>query len=103
MGHAMPIYDVVTHDARFGPGLAAEIHQALADRRFDRVIVDDSRFFFNLFSRTLARHYVFSEELFEDASVFAPVTGFATRPQFVFVLKATNSGEEGSEHRRPEE
>ncbi len=69
--------------------IADEVAQAVASGRFEAIILDEPPKGLEQFYWTelLAPRYVLQKTLFSDATVFWPVTGIRTRPQYIFVRK----------------
>lgn len=63
--------------------LLNEIHQALTERRFDYIVLDDATWFPEL----IERNYAGWKQVFEDRDAFWPVTGYQRRPEVIFVAK----------------
>jgi len=87
--HAMPLYDVVMHDPTGGVTLDEAVRSVLAQKRYGTIVVDDSRCFFNTFPDAVTANYAPVGELFRGLreGLFVPVTGFPTRPQWIFERK----------------
>ena len=64
--------------------LADEIVQAIAEKRFSAIILDDNN---NLFIDDIEKNYERHGQVFENDYVFWPVTGFQTRPEIIYFPK----------------
>ena len=85
---AMALFDVVGWDRRSDAArsLADEIRQALAERRFGALIVNEpQRWFAEAWSPEVSTYYSEAGRLFDDPTVFWPVTGMRTRPQEIYL------------------
>lgn len=67
-----------------GERLAEEFRQAVRERRFAAIILDE---YWGLCQDEIDRHYVRQGPAFQKAEVFWPVTGWRVRPSWVYVPK----------------
>ncbi len=83
----MAIVDILRADE--GPiknKLINEIKQAIQEKRFSAIILNNNEWFLFWFSDDIEKHYVKQPgRVFEDAHVFWTVTGMRTRPEFVYI------------------
>ncbi len=59
-----------------------QISQALNEKKFDAIILDSTRFYS---PADIEKNYVMQKVLFNSSTVFWPVTGYQTRPEFIYV------------------
>ncbi len=79
--HVMAIHDVLISTNDKGKAiLQADIAQALQERRFAAILLDVE----HPEEIPLEQDYAMQEKIFERAEVFRPVTGWITRPEFVY-------------------
>ena len=63
--------------------LVDEIAQAIAEKRFSAIILDDD----DWFTADIEKNYERHGQVFENDFVFWPVTGFETRPEIIYFPK----------------
>jgi hypothetical protein len=66
-----------------------DLQEAIEEKRFNAIILDSEDFPAD--SIIFNKYYEKQESIFSDDSVFWPVTGFQTRPKFIFVPRSTNN------------
>ncbi len=81
----MAIHDVLTGD----PGnikvtFAHEIREAIAEKRFGAIIIDGGWWF----SNDVEKYYEKQRRVFNNETVFWPVTGHRTRPEIIYSPKS---------------
>jgi hypothetical protein len=88
----MGMRDVLTtwneKHARVKAKLINEIKQAMREREFAAIIIDS---FEPWYPPDMEEYYVKKERIFNDETVFFPVTGPKTRPEFIYVPKDNGS------------
>jgi hypothetical protein len=80
----MAIHDILSGDqgnTKFR--LAREIRQAIAEKRFGAIIIDSEWWF----SDAIDKYYEKQRRVFDNERIFWPVTGYKTRPEFIYVPK----------------
>lgn len=85
---AMGLFDVIGWDRRSdaAQSLTDEIRQALAERRFGALILNEpQRWFAEAWFPEVTTYYSQTGRLLEDPAVFWPVTGMRTRPQEIYL------------------
>jgi 4-amino-4-deoxy-L-arabinose transferase-like glycosyltransferase len=65
--------------------LIDEIRQAIQEQRFGAIILDNS--FFTWFINDIEKYYVKQGPVFDNGTVFWPVVGLRTRPEFIYIPK----------------
>ncbi len=84
--HAMAINDVLRGpDGEGKQRLLGGIRQAIRDRRFRAIVLDDEW----LFKKEIQQHYDAAGLVFQEKNVFWPVTGWRTRPMLMCLGKPT--------------
>jgi 4-amino-4-deoxy-L-arabinose transferase-like glycosyltransferase len=79
--HAMALFDVMRGDTgEFGAQLREEIAQAIRERRFAAIILDSE-----WCPEDLGEYYIDKGLVFEDKTVFWPVSGVKMRPEHIYV------------------
>ena len=68
--------------------LNSEIVQAIREKRFSAIILDSP---FPWFQEEISKNYLNQGSVFTNPSVFWPVTGRSTRPEFIYVPKRDGS------------
>jgi 4-amino-4-deoxy-L-arabinose transferase-like glycosyltransferase len=81
--HVMQVFDVLKIHTPESEALAAEHRAAIRESRFAAIVLDDGESY--PFRPEVERWYVLERQLFDDPKAFLPVTGLATRPQYVYV------------------
>ncbi|RJQ22402.1 MAG: hypothetical protein C4560_02435 [Nitrospiraceae bacterium] len=61
-----------------------ELKQAIREKKFAAVIINS---FEPWYPPDLEKYYIKKEKIFDDETVFIPVTGLSTRPEFIYVPK----------------
>jgi hypothetical protein len=69
--------------------LMENIQQAIRTHKFSAIIVDQIQFKgeSDFFQSDIHRYYQLQRSLFNSETVFYPVTGALTRPQYIYVPK----------------
>jgi hypothetical protein len=84
--HIMVALDVLRAGKEYGSEeLLADIRAAIAEKRYAAIIADSGDFGRLPFRADIERHYRRAGALFKDPELFWPVTGFRTRPEFVYL------------------
>ncbi len=79
--HAMALFDVMRgDDPDLGAQLRDEIGQAIRERRFAAIILDS-----DWCPEDMEEHYIEEEPVFENETVFWPVSGVRMRPEVIYV------------------
>ena len=82
--HEMAIHDNLTGGRKeVSTKLRHEIQQAIAQKKFRAIILDDDWYFLD----DVKTYYTQQENVFEDGTVFWPVTGYKTRPEYIYIPK----------------
>jgi 4-amino-4-deoxy-L-arabinose transferase-like glycosyltransferase len=88
----MGLRDVITTSSRehqkVKDKIIDEIKQAMREKKFGAIIIDS---FEPWYPPDMEKYYVKKERIFEDESVFFPVTSMRTRPEFIYVPKRGNA------------
>jgi 4-amino-4-deoxy-L-arabinose transferase-like glycosyltransferase len=89
--HWAAVFDILrgdkeTPEARM---MFNDLQEAIEEKRFDAIILNSE----NFPARSVAfkKYYEKQRLIFSDKSVFWPVTGFQTRPKFIFVPRASTN------------
>lgn len=80
----MAIHDILTGDqGNIKLKFAREIRQAIAEKQFEAIVTDGEWWF----SNDVEQYYQKQRRVFDSEIVFWPVTGYKTRPEFIYVPK----------------
>lgn len=85
---AMGLFDVIGWDRRSeaAQALSAEVRRALTERRFGALILNEPQDWFErAWLPETTTFYSPTGQLFDDPTVFWPVTGMRTRPQVIYL------------------
>ncbi len=84
----MAIHDILSGDTgEIKVRFSHEISEAIASKQFDAIIVDGVWWF----SHEIEQYYEQQQPVFDTESVFWTVTGYRTRPEFIYVPKGEQS------------
>lgn len=85
----MGMRDVLTtrskKHAKIKTELINEIKQAMREKKFSAIIIDS---FEPWYPPDMEKYYIKKERIFDDETIFFPVTGMKTRPEFIYVPKS---------------
>lgn len=80
----MAIHDILTGDqGDTKVKLAREIRQAIAEKKFGAIVLDGGWWF----SDDIEQYYEKQRRVFDNDAVFWPVTGYKTRPEYIYIPK----------------
>ncbi len=83
--HEMAISDVLRGDpGGWGTYLDEEYQKALGEHRFQAIVLDQEDW---RYIEVVRQHYEGPTLIFQDKGAFWPITGFRTRPQYLFLEK----------------
>jgi len=80
--HNMAMIDIIRGDPVRKEKLYEDIETALSEKRYDAIIINAA-----WFSEQLEKYYEYRGEVFQDNHVFKTVTGFRTRPEYIYIPK----------------
>lgn len=86
--HGQAIADILWNDeGEIGASLDNELERAIRDQRFSAIILDNSTWFPIPEQTDVEDYYYLQGPVFDSDTVFWPVTGVPTRPEYIYVPK----------------